>query len=301
VAKSSGDTPKKAADPAADVLARAKAKIEAKDSAGAIAVLGELSAITDCSSESKLEAAGLYASLGAKEAAVAAYLAAGSGFLFDDSDWTRARQAFAAAYELEPTSVDVLFQLGQADVVEGRTQDALAKFIDVLRRSNLKHLPALFEAGCIYQANGQHDQAILAFKKVLDKEKGHVQALVHMGQLHQTKGMVPEALGYYVQAADIAREHGQVGTARQMLNMVLALDSGNQKARFMLDDLDDHDREDSDEGAGEDAQPAAPAAKAAKASSPPARQVQPARPPSHTAHPQKRRRRTPPRPCGATT
>ena len=277
MAKSSGEGSKKAADPAADVLARAKAKAESKDSAGVVAVLGELSAITDCSSEAKLEAAGLYAAVGAKEAAVAAYLAAGSGFLYDDADMTRARQAFAAAYELEPTSVDVLFQLGQADVVEGRTQDALAKFIDVLRRSNLKHLPALFEAGCIYQANGQHDQAILAFKKVLDKEKGHVQALVHMGQLHQTKGMVPEALGYYVQAADIAREHGQVGTARQMLNMVLALDSGNQKARFMLDDLDEHDRDDVEDATAEDAPTPAVTPKPVKASAPPARQVQPAR------------------------
>ncbi len=275
MAKSSADNSKKAADPATDVLARAKAKIEAKDNAGAIAVLGELSAMTDASSEAKLEAAGLYASVGAKEAAVAAYLGAGSGFLYDDADMTRARQAFAAAYELEPTSVDVLFQLGQADVVEGRTQDALAKFIDVLRRSNLKHLPALFEAGCIYQANGQHDQAILAFKKVLDKEKGHVQALVHMGQLHQTKGMVPEALGYYVQAADIAREHGQVGTARQMLNMVLALDSGNQKARFMLDDLDDHNAEEGEDGTAEDAAPT-PISKSARPAPAPARQVQPA-------------------------
>ncbi|HLJ84108.1 MAG TPA: tetratricopeptide repeat protein [Candidatus Eremiobacteraceae bacterium] len=286
MAKSSGDSSKKAADPAADVLARAKAKVESKDSPGAIAVLGELSAITDCSSESKLEAAGLYAAVGAKEAAVAAYLAAGSGFLYDDADMTRARQAFAAAYELEPTSVDVLFQLGQADVVEGRTQDALAKFIDVLRRSNLKHLPALFEAGCIYQANGQHDQAILAFKKVLDKEKGHVQALVHMGQLHQTKGMVPEALGYYVQAADIAREHGQVGTARQMLNMVLALDSGNQKARFMLDDLDEHDSDDVETGAAEDAAAPPVAPKPAKTAAPLPRQVQPSRAAS-TAEPEK--------------
>ena len=277
MAKSSVDNSGKPADPAADVLARAKAKIEAKDNAGAVAILGELSNLADCKPETKLEAAGLFASVGAKEQAVAAYLAAGGGFLYDDADMTRARQAFAAAYELEPTSVDVLFQLGQADVVEGRTQDALAKFIDVLRRSNLKHLPALFEAGCIYQANGQHDQAILAFKKVLDKEKGHVQALVHMGQLHQTKGMVPEALGYYVQAADIAREHGQVGTARQMLNMVLALDSGNQKARFMLDDLDEHDHEhenesdEAEESAAQTAAPSPPAAATIKAApSPPA-------------------------------
>ncbi len=280
MAKSSGENPGKPADPATDVLARAKANIEAKDTAAALAVLAELNAIGDCRPEAKLEAAGLFASLGAKEDAVSAYLAAGSGFLYDDADMTRARQAFAAAYELEPTSVDVLFQLGQADVVEGRTQDALAKFIDVLRRSNLKHLPALFEAGCIYQANGQHDQAILAFKKVLDREKGHVQALVHMGQLHQTKGMVPEALGYYVQAADIAREHGQVGTARQMLNMVLALDSGNQKARFMLDDLDEHDHEEVEEAEAAPAPEAAtPAVKASTPKEAPPQPTAATRPP----------------------
>jgi tetratricopeptide (TPR) repeat protein len=234
---------------AAVSLTKAKACLDGKDAAGAIAALKELVALADCSPETRLEAAGMFAAAGAKDEAIAAYLQAGNGFLYDDADMTRARQAFMAAHEIDPINVDVLFQLGQADVVEGRTQDALAKFIDVLRRSNLKHVPALFEAGCIYQANGQYDQAILAFKKVLDRDKNHVQALVHMGQLHQTKGMVPEALGYYVHAADISRESVQIGTARQLLNMVLALDSSNQKARFMLDDLDDHEPEEAEEEA----------------------------------------------------
>jgi tetratricopeptide (TPR) repeat protein len=234
---------------AAALLATARTCLDGKDNNGAIAALKELVALVDCSPEVRLEAAGMFAAAGAKDDAISAYLQAGNGFLYDDADMTRARQAFMTAHEIDPINVDVLFQLGQADVVEGRTQDALAKFIDVLRRSNLKHVPALFEAGCIYQANGQHDQAILAFKKVIDRDKSHSQAYVHMGQLHQTKGMVPEALGYYVHAADIARESGHVGTARQLLNMVLALDSSNQKARFMLDDLDDHEPEVADESA----------------------------------------------------
>jgi len=238
---------------AAALLATARTCLDVKDNAGAITALKELVAHVDCRPEARLEAAGMFAAAGAKDDAITAYLQAGNGFLYDDADMTRGRQAFMTAHELDPVNVDVLFQLGQADVVEGRTQDALAKFIDVLRRSNLKHVPALFEAGCIYQANGQHDQAILAFKKVIDRDKNHSQAFVHMGQLHQTKGMVPEALGYYVHAADIARESGHVGTARQLLNMVLALDSSNQKARFMLDDLDDHEPE-----AAEDAVAAAP-------------------------------------------
>jgi tetratricopeptide (TPR) repeat protein len=232
---------------AAALLATARACLDGKDNNGAIAALKEVVTLVDCTPEVRLEAAGMFAAAGAKDDAIGAYLQAGNGFLYDDADMTRARQAFMTAHEIDPINVDVLFQLGQADVVEGRTQDALAKFIDVLRRSNLKHVPALFEAGCIYQANGQHDQAILAFKKVIDRDKTHSQAYVHMGQLHQTKGMVPEALGYYVHAADIARESGHVGTARQLLNMVLALDSSNQKARFMLDDLDDHEPESTEE------------------------------------------------------
>jgi len=251
----------------AALLVTARASLDAKDNNGAIAALKELVALVDCRPEVRLEAAGLFAAAGAKEEAIGSYLQAGNGFLYDDADMTRARQAFMTAHEIDPVNVDVIFQLGQADVVEGRTQDALAKFIDVLRRSNLKHVPALFEAGCIYQANGQHDQAILAFKKVIDRDKSHSQAFVHMGQLHQTKGMVPEALGYYVHAADIAREAGHVGTARQLLNMVLALDSSNQKARFMLDDLEDHGAE-----AAEEAAPLAkPIPKAAAAPKPAAK------------------------------
>ena len=196
-------------------------------------------AAADCSADERVEAAGLIAAAGDKPKAVELLLEAGSGHLYDSGDMPKARAAFAQAHALDPTNLDVIFQMGQADVVEGRTQDALAKFIDVLRKSNLKHIPALFEAGCIYQANGQYDQAILAFKKVLDREKTHVQAVVHMGQLHQTKGMVPEALGYYLQAAEMAREADQLGTAQQLCHMVLALDGANQKARFMLDDIND--------------------------------------------------------------
>lgn len=219
------------------LIAAARASEQSGDLESASAAARRAAALADCSAEDRVEAAGIIASAGDKPKAVELLLDAGSRFLYDSGDMPKARAAFAQAHSLDPTNLDVIFQMGQADVVEGRTQDALAKFIDVLRKSNLKHIPALFEAGCIYQANGQYDQAILAFKKVLDREKTHVQAVVHMGQLHQTKGMVPEALGYYLQAAEMARDAEQLGTAQQLCHMVLALDGANQKARFMLDDI----------------------------------------------------------------
>ncbi|HET9342079.1 MAG TPA: tetratricopeptide repeat protein [Candidatus Eremiobacteraceae bacterium] len=221
------------------LIAAARASAQSGDLETASASARRAAALPDCSAEDRVEAAGIIATAGDKPKAVELLLDAGSRFLYDSGDMPKARAAFAQAHALDPANLDVIFQMGQADVVEGRTQDALAKFIDVLRKSNLKHIPALFEAGCIYQANGQYDQAILAFKKVLDREKTHVQAVVHMGQLHQTKGMVPEALGYYLQAAEMARDVEQLGTAQQLCHMVLALDGANQKARFMLDDIND--------------------------------------------------------------
>lgn len=257
------------------LIAAARQQVEKKDLAGAIATLEKALALPECPPEARLDAATVFSAAGDKEKAVNACLEAGTHYLYDLGDMPKARSAFAQAHQFDAGNLDVIFQMGQADVVEGRTQDALAKFIDVLRKSNLKHVPALFEAGCIYQANGQYDQAILAFKKVLDRDKTHVQAIVHMGQLHQTKGMVPESLGYYLQAAEIARESKQFGTAQQLCNMVLALDGSNQKARYMLDDLAERNQEIEDAAAlahaaaGESQPVAAPAAVPAPAVAPP--------------------------------
>ena len=224
---------------AAARLAAAHRHVESKNFAAAIGDAQRAVQLPDCTLEQRIEAGEILAAADDKAKGAEVLLDAGTRALYDMGDMAKAKATFARAHQVDPSNLDVLFQMGQADVVDGRTQDALAKFIDVLRKSNLKHIPALFEAGCLYQASGQHDQAILAFKKVLDREKSHVQAIVHMGQLHQTKGMVPEALTYYMQAADMARESGQFGTALQLCSMVLALDSHNQKARFMIDDLND--------------------------------------------------------------
>jgi tetratricopeptide (TPR) repeat protein len=220
-------------------LAQARQHLIRNNAAAALTVLKDIAALPDCPADVRVEAAKMLATAGANAEAAQCYLNAGLALLYDHGDMARARQAFASAHNLDPQNLDVIFHLGQADVVEGRTQDGLAKFIDVLRKSNLKHTPALFEAGCIYQANGQYDQAILAFKKVLDREKEHIQAIVHMGQLHQIKGMIPEAIGYYMQAAQITREAQQLGTTRQIVNMVLSLDANNARARSILADLDE--------------------------------------------------------------
>src|SRR5579872_482581 len=247
-------------------LVQARQHLIRNNAPAALALLKDLAAVPDCPADTRLEAAKMLAAAGASADAAICYLNAGLGYLYDHGDMAKARQAFATAHNLDPHNLDVIFHLGQADVVEGRTQDGLAKFIDVLRKSNLKHTPALFEAGCIYQANGQYDQAILAFKKVLDRDKQHIQAIVHMGQLHQIKGMIPEAIGYYMQAAQITRDQKQLGTTRQIANMILAIDPNNHRARSLLADLDEEREEKEEEEAPRPkaVAKAAPAAQLAK-------------------------------------
>ena len=220
------------------LLAEARAHLERRDKPAATEVLKQLATAESATPDALVETARLLAQVGANSAAADCYLRAGITYLYDDVEIAKARQTFASAYALDPQNLDILFHMGQADVVEGRTQEALAKFKDVLRKSNVGHLPALFEAGCVYQALGQFDQAILAFKRVMEHDRNHVQAIVHMGQLHQSKGMRPEAIGYYVRAAELARDLKQSGTARQLAGLILALDVRNQKARYIIDEVD---------------------------------------------------------------
>jgi len=289
-----------AAASAAAFLDEARDKIKANDNPGAIISLRAVSNLAGCPPELRLEACKLLTQVGDTAGAIDCYLQAGDSYL-SGRDFFRARQAFQAAHGLDTHNLDIVFKLGQADAAEGRTQDGLAKFIDVLRKSNLRHVPALFEAGCIYQTNGQFDQAMLAFKKVLDRDRNHVQASLHIGQLYQSKENMPEAIAHYIQAAQIATECQRWGSARQIAKMVLTLDAQNQSAKVILADLEEQGHgADEDEGAAIVVPAAAPvtgAQAAAKAAGPqPAR---PAAPPSAPVSPAKPVPPAPPQPAAA--
>ena len=145
----SGNT---AAASAAAFLGEARDKIKANDSPGALLSLHAVSNLAGCPPDLRLEACKLLAQVGDTVGAIECYTLAGDSYL-TTKEIFRARQAFQAAHALDVHNLDVIFKLGQADVADGRTQDGLAKFIDVLRKSNLKHVAALYEAGCIYQSN----------------------------------------------------------------------------------------------------------------------------------------------------
>jgi len=226
-------------DTAAAYLAQAKESSRNKDTGGMTEALRRLSNSPGCSAEHRFEAAKLFAAAGATADAIRFYREAGAAYIDPEGDTGRAREAYAAAHALDLQNLDIIFELGRVDMIEGHPRAALAKFTQILNKSNQSYVPALFESACIHQELGQHDQAVLTFRKVLDRDKTNVQAIVSMGQRLQSMGMVPESVGYFIQAATAAQAAGQLGTYRHVINMVVGLDPGNQQARRMLAELEE--------------------------------------------------------------
>jgi tetratricopeptide (TPR) repeat protein len=178
-------------------------------------------------------AAELLAEAGSAAEAVPAFLNAGRDFM-DMGDIDNARSCFVRAAALEPKNYDALFEIGRADLADGKRDDALAKFVEVLRKTSLRHMPALFETGCLYESLGKYDEAILAFKRIVERDKTHVDGLDHLGRVHQAKNLKAEAVSYYNLAADAAFAAGRTADARRCANASLALEPENAKAKGMI-------------------------------------------------------------------
>ncbi len=220
-------------------LAAAKSSRKLDDLAAMRGALERLGRAPDRTAALLFDAAAMYAEAGATEDAVRSYLEAGTAFIDPEAELGRAREAFDAAHALDPVNLDVIFQIGRVHMIEGDAQRALAQFVHVLRHSKYTHAPALFEAACVYEQLGLHEQAVLTFRKVLDRDRANVPAIVRMGQRLHSMGMLPEAIGYYMQAAEVAYAAGQIGTCRHVINLVLGLDPNNHRARSVLHDLNE--------------------------------------------------------------
>jgi tetratricopeptide (TPR) repeat protein len=226
-------------DPAAarSAVENARRLLQSGDADSAAAALRPFATRSDAPPAELGEAAKVMADAGSPIEAVSRYLEAGRGFI-DAGEPALARQHIAAAYELDGKNMDTLFELGRADVADGKKHDALDKFVEVLRKSNLKHLPALYEAGCLYEIDGQHNQAILAFKRVVERDKTHVYAFEHLGSLHQVRNQVPDAVANYVRAAEAAQARFQYAEAKRLAEAALAIDGANANARRLVSEAE---------------------------------------------------------------
>ena len=247
------------AEPSNPALAKARDQIARGDADGAASTLRQLLKTPDLALPLRIDAAKLLGTAGAQPEAIATYLDAGRKGL-DAGDLASARSAFAAAHTLDQKGYDALYELGRVDLAEGRKDQALEKFVEVLRKSNLRHLPALYEAAVLYEGDGQTDQAIAAYKKIAERDRHHVPTLSRLADLYRKKGLLGDSLGYYLQGARAAMQAMQYKEARRLVDNALQIEDDNWEARRLQTEIA---KADPDGGKAEAA--AAPAAKSATA------------------------------------
>src|SRR5215467_8503908 len=220
-------------DQARAVVEQARASLKSGDADGAAAALRKVATRLDAPAAQIAEAAKVMAEAGSPADALSRYLEAGRGFL-EAGDVGHARQSFVSAYEIDGKNMDALFELGRVDVAEGKKHEALDKFVEVLRKANLKHLPALFEAGCLYELDGQHNQAILAFNRVVERDKANYAAYEHLGGLYKTRNQMNDAVANYVRGAEAAIGVSRFEDAKRLAQSALDIDESNGAARRAL-------------------------------------------------------------------
>jgi tetratricopeptide (TPR) repeat protein len=222
---------------ASAAIAQAQAECQKGNAAGAVPLLRQVAGRNESSPEQVFEAAKMAVNVGLDQEPFAWFLKAGRRAL-DEGDIEIARESFEAAGMVDGKSYEPLFELGRVEIAAGNKAGGLERFANVLRKSNYTFAPALFEAGRVYEGDGLIDQAILTFKRIVERDKGHVGALMHLGALHAAKHMGPDAVAYYQQGADAAKKAMDFSAAYRCAQEVLSIDPGNSRARQLQIELE---------------------------------------------------------------
>jgi tetratricopeptide (TPR) repeat protein len=223
-------------EPLNPAIAKAREQMSRGDADGAAATLRQLLKQPDLSLNTRMDAARALGSAGATGDAITTFLETGRKAL-DAGDLPMARSSFASAHTLDQKGYEALFELGRVDLAESKREAALEKFVEVLRKSNLRHLPALYEAAVLYEADGQTDQAIAAYKKIVERDRHHVPTLTRLAGLYRKKGNLGDALGYYLQGARAAMAAMQYHEARALVDNALQIEDDNWEARRLEAEL----------------------------------------------------------------
>lgn len=221
---------------AAQGLESAKAEIANGNKAAAGTLVRQAVGRADTSPAQLAEGAKIAAELGMEEA-FGWYLRAGK-LLLDAGNIDASRASFEAARVLDQKNYEPIFELGRVEIAAGNKAGGLGRFAEVLRKSAYTFVPALFEAGCVYEADEQIDQAILTFKRIVERDKSHAQALAHLGRLYRIKQMAPEAINYLLASAEAARKVMEYELALQCARDILEFDPGNARARGLESEME---------------------------------------------------------------
>ncbi|ELR12327.1 tetratricopeptide repeat domain containing protein [Acanthamoeba castellanii str. Neff] len=123
-------------------------------------------------------------------------------------EWTLAVDEYMVALEHATSTLkaDVLYNLGFAQEMLGREEEALASYQHAVS-SMPTHLTALNGLGNLLQKQGQVEEAHYYYKKVLGINPLHPASLYNQALAYQLQGRLIEAVGSYSKAAQLVPTH----------------------------------------------------------------------------------------------
>lgn len=105
-----------------------------------------------------------------------------------------ARERFTRAVEIDEDEVDSHYQLGRISRMQNRYGDAIAHFSEVVTRDPAHAQHEIWrEIGATYLAAGQHDDALDALERFLERRQSDAEALYLKGRALAGVGRVREA------------------------------------------------------------------------------------------------------------
>jgi tetratricopeptide (TPR) repeat protein len=106
-----------------------------------------------------------------------------------------ARERFQRAVEIDEDEVDSHYQLGRISRMQGRHSDAIAHFSEVVTREPAHAQHEVWrEIGSTYLAASQHDDALDALDKFLERRQSDAEALYLKGRALAAAGRAREAV-----------------------------------------------------------------------------------------------------------
>ncbi len=149
---------------------------------------------------------------------------------------SKAAEAYRRMKVVQSDDPEVLLTLGRLYTELGKLDEAEQEFRSVLRH-DLDHEQALLQLGLVCQLKGRFRSGILAFNKVLQNNPNLVEAKRKLGELHHSQGMMPEAVDFFLKAAQGYLEAEDRDDAIECFQIVLSVDENNAPAQQGLTNL----------------------------------------------------------------
>ncbi|MFN0086636.1 MAG: tetratricopeptide repeat protein [Blastocatellia bacterium] len=144
-------------------------------------------------------------------------------------EWSNAERLFKRAIELNPNYPPARQWYAYHLAALGRFPEAMD---EINRARELDPLSLIIntDAGHILYLSRRYDQAIDAYRRVLDMEPGFSTARLRLGEAYQQKGMVEEAIAEFQKALSLSKDP----TIEAWLGRAYAVSGKKDKARKIL-------------------------------------------------------------------